>query len=658
METTQGTPFIMLGGDLSGIQEYIFRISHSHSKGGAKLFRARSFYLQLLTKVTVLELLTVCAPQPESPLSTTAQIMDAGGRFVLILPNTPAVQDKIQTVNQQLQRVFYHDFKGQLSINLHWDLLTETHLIRTQFQRTLNDFLDQLDSKKLQKFDALIGSQEFSPCIETDYATEAEGNCQLCESHKAVPSKNDEEEDSLRRCFYCDVQIRIIGSKLPKHSHFSLTKNHTSQNRENPNSSQRENLILGWNIEFLKDFDPKQSHPNRGNSKEHQWIYNFLSPEDFSFHPMAGSIPRIEEKDRQFWGTRLMTELSQMDIEEPERLTISIQDAKEFQDDEPKTFNMIAHSRHGIADEYAKPTQDTEDSSIEVTEPGGAKRGKNFLGVFKADVDNLGLIFSTGLGRAQFSVSRFASLSRMLNYFFSVELVKLINEYKIQEKRECDSLSQASQAANDSHGVKTTQNIKDPRDIYVVYSGGDDLFFIGPWVPIVHFGIRLREKFDHFVTQNEDLTLSAGIGVFKQHYPIRSMAPETEQLLDQAKSFENDNQTKNAVTLFGVSVPWGDFPALIQEDGEWWDHQFYKNLLPTALAYRFMSFSEDYQRFMEGDIKASMCLSQMAYYFAKNINREKMDTADYQRLVGYKDKPKTMKHLRIPLFYSLYRNRN
>lgn len=76
--------------------------------------------------------------------------------------------------------------------------------------------------------------------------------------------------------------------------------------------------------------------------------------------------------------------------------------------------------------------------------------GKKLLGYLKADVDNLGSLFAYGLGddlQDRNSISRLATLSRMLDLFFSGRIEQLLSiEYT---------------------------------DCYSVFSGGDDLLIIG-----------------------------------------------------------------------------------------------------------------------------------------------------------------------------------
>ena len=103
------------------------------------------------------------------------------------------------------------------------------------------------------------------------------------------------------------------------------------------------------------------------------------------------------------------------------------------------------------------------------------------LAVVKGDVDDLGYIFSEGLEN-KLSLSRYMSLSRMMNAFFTVSLPKLLAE-------------------------------KYP-DIYTVYAGGDDFVLVGPWEEALEASMGIRQAFYRFTGENESITLSVGISIF------------------------------------------------------------------------------------------------------------------------------------------------
>ncbi len=145
------------------------------------------------------------------------------------------------------------------------------------------------------------------------------------------------------------------------------------------------------------------------------------------------------------------------------------------------------------------------------------------LAICRMDVDNLGHAFVAGFEKKagksmadQFryvTLSRTASLSRQLSHFFKRCMSEVLE-----------------------NGEKL--------DVSVVYSGGDDVFFIGAWDHVIQAAQRIQEQFTAFT--GGALTISGGIGLYYDSYPIRLAADETAELESQAKN----QPGKNAVTLF------------------------------------------------------------------------------------------------------------
>ncbi|MEA3465942.1 MAG: type III-A CRISPR-associated protein Cas10/Csm1, partial [Thermodesulfobacteriota bacterium] len=136
--------FLLVGGDLSGIQKYIFGIDKSHAAGVAKMFRARSFYIQMITHTVILNLLK------KLELHQVAKIMDAGGRFILLVPATSRIKAVLETFELELQQWFYRQFNGVISLNFSYQIeMTEANLQQNRFSECLDRFNDHLEERKL-----------------------------------------------------------------------------------------------------------------------------------------------------------------------------------------------------------------------------------------------------------------------------------------------------------------------------------------------------------------------------------------------------------------------------------------------------------------------------------------------------------------------------
>lgn len=166
---------------------------------------------------------------------------------------------------------------------------------------------------------------------------------------------------------------------------------------------------------------------------------------------------------------------------------------------------------------------------------GGIRR----LAVLRADIDNLGQAFVSGFesekhGQKYVTLSRTATFSRKLALFFKLHVNTLLQE------------GEYSLHVNDEAG---------PRKATIVYSGGDDVFIIGAWDDIIGFAVDLNDSLSDYAQGT--LTISAGIGIYPEKYPVAAMARQTGELEDASKAYPG----KNAVTLFDESgtYSWDEF---------------------------------------------------------------------------------------------------
>ena len=157
----------------------------------------------------------------------------------------------------------------------------------------------------------------------------------------------------------------------------------------------------------------------------------------------------------------------------------------------------------------------------------GRPQGISALAVFKGDVDNLGRIFAEGLNSSlkaddsrSMTFAKMASLSRQMNNFFSL-FVPLACK-------------------------------KEFRNIYTVFAGGDDFFFVGPWKTTQRFASMLNSKFESYTTANPCVHFSAGLSVTKPAVAVERLSRFAEEALEMSK----ETPGKNCVTLFGRTVDW------------------------------------------------------------------------------------------------------
>lgn len=257
------------------------------------------------------------------------------------------------------------------------------------------------------------------------------------------------------------------------------------------------------------------------------------------------------------------------------------------------------------------------------------------LGIVKADVDNLGLIFSLGF-QEKLSVSRFANLSRMLNIFFSEHLVQ-----RIQQENLC---------------------------IYTVFTGGDDLFVLGSWTDSIQFSSLLHKEFAQFTSNNPNCTLSAGIVFAKPKLPIGHIAKMAEDALKLSKNYGNhaakkactDNtQTaiacKNACTLFDRTCSWAQFEKELAQ-GAWLESTVQEKKISQGFVRRLLVYAEECKDFLaQGDIKKGLYTAHLKYDIARNIDDEAFDI---KKNIETMTSAQEFQNSRIAISYALYKTRS
>lgn len=209
------------------------------------------------------------------------------------------------------------------------------------------------------------------------------------------------------------------------------------------------------------------------------------------------------------------------------------------------------------------------------------KRGVGLpsLGTFRADVDNLGNIFSQGLPPAARTFSRMAALSRLFTLFFK-RYINLIAEGHLPENLSFYPVGQRK------------------RELVVVYSGGDDLFVTGAWSDVVEFAIELRRAFKQFVGENPAITLSGGMVMTPPKFPIYRMAFMAGEAEEKAKDHREDGKEKDSASLFGQVMFWDQWEEAIEEIlepllciGEFFQGRF-RPAFPRGLIYKILALAK------------------------------------------------------------------
>lgn len=276
------------------------------------------------------------------------------------------------------------------------------------------------------------------------------------------------------------------------------------------------------------------------------------------------------------------------------------------------------------------------------------EHSKNYplLGIMRMDVDNLGAVFAFGLKEQnekekKYTPSRVANLSRELNWFFTGYVNELAKEF----------------------------------DVYIAYSGGDDVFVVGNWYRIIKFANQLKKELNNFVCENQHLSVSAGIIFTKPNFPISQSA----LLAGRQEKIAKDTiprLEKNKVCVLDIQLTWNEFDEFIDYADELIEFLLKdesKNIIPRSFLYSLYSLTSDiFDSKGKANLrKLSRSKGTLHYLFARkkvnstvivqeNKGKQKVNDLLYKlavKLLLSEDKEKEFKKIKFPLTLALYKTR-
>lgn len=176
--------FLLVQGDFSGIQNFVFGGAAQTQKKAARLLRGRSAMVALVTELAALRLLD------ELALPATSQIINAAGRFLIVAPNTGAAKEAVRHVRGELDRWFVTHLFGLTGIAV---AATEASAADFtggkdgdwRFSAVLDRLRDALEVEKRRLFAGLGG------VLEADYGV---GACRFDGRLPAAPDCREGED--------------------------------------------------------------------------------------------------------------------------------------------------------------------------------------------------------------------------------------------------------------------------------------------------------------------------------------------------------------------------------------------------------------------------------------------------------------------------------
>ena len=501
-----GYPVQLLCVDLSGIQQYIYNIA---SKFAAKSLKGRSFSLQLLLDGIAQRI----TDETETTLSHV--VYSSGGKFFMLLPNTERVNTCLDRLETIIQAEVWDEFEGKLFVcfgRIAFAYDNSVKRIRAKLEegeKTIElgtqDIKDNLgrvvgvhkglwalvadkaaEQKQRKNHSLLLRKNQFSDLFG---ATGLGGEARLCAvtgqegiEGKTLVKRREDTDLLVHRTVNQQIDI---GNDLASHRYLITGAKHGYRLLA---GQTRFSLETKMPVDFLPGADCclTLQPPVAGTTDTHFIGQN--TSVSYSFRFYGGSQTALRP------GTQK----------------------------QPKNFEELA----GIV----RQNPDNDDSPVDREQCTG---NYNRLAVLRMDVDSLGKLFTHGFRPERASFSAYATLSGLLDWFFSGYL------NTIRDRPEFNDW------------------------INIVYSGGDDVFAVGRWDCIISFADAVQQAFKKF-TGRHDLTISAGIELMRPRFPIGKAADAAGEAEDVAKNHLFGGQKKNAVCLFGLAANWDtEWPQVV-----------------------------------------------------------------------------------------------
>lgn len=131
--------FLLIQGDLSGLQRFIFSTHHSTASrvGASRRLRGRSLYLKLIMDSiahTLLERLNL----PRANL-----LWNTGGHFLILAPNTPSAREAVDATRSEVQRWLLVEYEGDLYLSLAYLPVSDEGLNLKNSRAKLQELINQ-----------------------------------------------------------------------------------------------------------------------------------------------------------------------------------------------------------------------------------------------------------------------------------------------------------------------------------------------------------------------------------------------------------------------------------------------------------------------------------------------------------------------------------
>ena len=497
---------LLVGGDISGVQDFIYTIS---SQGATPGLRGRSFYLQLLTEVVARYVLRRLG------LPITNLIYQGGGAFYLLARADD--DSSMHEIQQEISRVLLAHHRGELYLALAHVPLTATDFYDGRISGKWEELARALRQVKQRRFAEL--EEGLAALFEAqDHGGNQDKQCQVCgREHPGTQEfkKRPEDEEGVRKCPQC-LAYEQLGDELRRARYLWLAEQEPSipdqPLKEVPGGWKQVLTALGYCCGVVRDWSDIPKAARRVILALKDEALNGLQPDAqtaIGRRFLVNVTPTYEQVDANWLAGQSAETRRRLTEDLPERPGVAV-----------KPFSLLEAQSTGI----------------------------ERLGVLRMDLDDGGRLFSDGFverDEAGNITRRFATLSRVAALSFAISLYFEGWVERIAEETNAETRAERGDT------------------LYSIYSGGDDLFFVGAWDRVVELARRIRTDLTPFAANHPGIHTSAGLVLVGGKYPLYQAAQDAGVAEKDAKRHPG----KEALSFLGRVVSWQKFGLDQRETG-------------------------------------------------------------------------------------------
>lgn len=500
--------FLLVGGDISGIQKFIYSISSPEEarKGMAKRLRGRSFYLNLLNDAIATHIISRLG------LPQTNLLWCGGGHFTILAPHDEDAVASLRDIQTNINKHLLTAFDGSLSLALDWFAASCKEL--EDFGRLKERLSTEINRSKRQKFMNALSADFFKPGDITERlcavcGMKSKGTfCERCERHGEIGRE-------IAKAKYI---LKVEGSEL--------------------NNCDVVEFSVGYFFAESKEELIKKIKKIRGVISQ--------------LHIISLNNPNFLEDD-------VVKQLEGVKIGIPISFGFSF------------LGNEVPVRRHSILDFEAIASLSKGAKKLGILKMDVDNLGKIFVSGLSQEDRTISRISTLSSMLDLFFAGYLNKIVKEHHVYAGLcgdctqKLKDKTREIEIEIVESGEKESTIVYAVQPEFEDELCDNCKSKENritkVYVIYSGGDDLLMVGPWDAITEVGTDIRRSFKEFVSNNELLNISGGVFICEAKYPIGRAVNIADEHLDLAKTHlrgGNGGYLKDSIGLFNECVCWDD----------------------------------------------------------------------------------------------------